>query len=162
MLTSGLLSDLEVRVRPCFPPTFLTPQVRLVGSSSSSWSYVRTACSSSSVLCRGFIIYLRLWCVKYPLWDTETHIWGFLATEWHILTRIEWHLFLHPKLPHTVFIHRLLAHLSYNQYLLRVKQSLYYLPRELWMRITEMKLPQRIWNLHHEINKYVFIVYFYI
>lgn len=86
VLTSGLLSDLEVRMRSCFLLTFLTPQVWLA---SSSWLYVKTACSSWSVLFRGFIIYLWSRIVKYPLWDTEAHIWKFSAIEPHVLTRMD-------------------------------------------------------------------------
>lgn len=67
-LTLGLSSDLEIRRWLCFLPARLSTCL-LLAVSGSPWLYGRTACSPSSVPCRGFIWYLWSRCVKYPLWD---------------------------------------------------------------------------------------------
>lgn len=96
-LTSGLLSDLEVRRSPCFLPTFLTPQVRSAVS-SSFWLSVRTAWSSWSVLFRGFIIYLWPWWVKYPLQDAGLYFRILLHSPY-----TDWSLPLSQSQAHTYF-----------------------------------------------------------
>lgn len=61
---------------------------------------------------------------------------------------------------HLLFLYRpfYFANLGYNQYFSILKLG-WCLSREFWTRNTKIKLSQRIWNLHYELNKCVQLIY---